>query len=115
MDNYGPYPYRVFWSFEDKEWVGTHLEYPSLSCLAPTKKKAHIGIIRLVREARNEAVINTNLVSLARAMNVLGKKAEDWITSEQVAGNLRFSHQSPYWKEYCLASFAFSDAVARVK
>ena len=40
--------YIVKWSEEDRECVGTHEDYPSLSWLAGTEKKALEGIRRLV-------------------------------------------------------------------
>lgn len=40
--------YKVFWSEEDKEFVGTHEDFPSLSFLAKTEKEAEKGIYKLV-------------------------------------------------------------------
>ena len=45
------YGYRVTWSAEDQEFVGTCLELPSLSWLADTQEKALAGIRNLVQEA----------------------------------------------------------------
>lgn len=42
------YTYRVSWSPEDKEFVATCLELPSLSWLAPTQDEALHGIRALV-------------------------------------------------------------------
>ena len=44
------YTYRVTWSAEDAEFVGTCLEFPSLSWLATTQDEALHGIVDLVRE-----------------------------------------------------------------
>ena len=44
------YGYRVLWSAEDREFVGTCLEFPSLSWLAATQEEALKGIRDLVRE-----------------------------------------------------------------
>jgi hypothetical protein len=43
--------FRVEWSDEDGEYVGTCDGFPSLSCLAPTANQAMHGIRRLVRDA----------------------------------------------------------------
>lgn len=39
---------KVVWSEEDRSYVGTHEDYPSLSWLAGTEKNALEGIRRLV-------------------------------------------------------------------
>lgn len=44
------YTYRVTWSAEDAEFVGTCLEFPSLSWLATTQDEALHGVGDLVRE-----------------------------------------------------------------
>jgi len=44
------YTYRVTWSAEDAEFVGTCLEFPSLSWLATTQDEALHGIGDLVPE-----------------------------------------------------------------
>jgi predicted RNase H-like HicB family nuclease len=44
------YTYRVAWSPEDKEYVGTCLEFPSLSWLAKSTRSALVGIERVVRD-----------------------------------------------------------------
>jgi len=49
--------FRVHWSSEDQEWVGTSEDYPSLSWLADTPEEAITGIIRLSqRTALDEMV-----------------------------------------------------------
>jgi predicted HicB family RNase H-like nuclease len=46
------YTYRVFWSAEDNEYVGTCVEFgPMLSWLAPTQHEALSGIEEAVTEA----------------------------------------------------------------
>lgn len=42
--------YKVFWSEEDPEFVGTHMYFPSLSWLAGTEEEALKGIRRLVED-----------------------------------------------------------------
>ena len=42
------YTYRVAWSPEDEEYVGTCLEFPSLSWLGKSTRSALTGIERLV-------------------------------------------------------------------
>ncbi len=44
------YTYRVTWSAEDAEFVGTCLEFPSLSWLAATQDDALHGIRDVVRD-----------------------------------------------------------------
>ena len=44
-----PYAYRVHWSEDDQAWVGTCLEFPSLSHLAANEDAAFGGIRALVR------------------------------------------------------------------
>ena len=44
------YTYRVTWSAEDSEFVGTCLEFPSLSWLAATQDEALHGIRDVVRD-----------------------------------------------------------------
>jgi len=45
------YTYRVFWSDEDEEFVGTVAEFPSLSCLDTEQINAFIGIVGVVKES----------------------------------------------------------------
>ena len=44
------YAYRIRWSREDGEWVGTVAEFPSLSWLAASQEGALEGIVSLVQE-----------------------------------------------------------------
>lgn len=44
------YTFRVTWSPEDQEYVGTVAEMPSLSWLAPTQEEAFQGIRQLVTD-----------------------------------------------------------------
>lgn len=48
MVNAQHYTYRVTWSDEDHEFVGTCAEFPSLSWLAPAMTDALQGITRVV-------------------------------------------------------------------
>lgn len=50
------YSYRVFWSAEDGEFVGTCAEYSLLSWLAPTQQEALDGIQAVVRETVQDLV-----------------------------------------------------------
>lgn len=43
------YTYRVFWSKDDQEYVGTVVEFPSLSHLDTNQEKAFKGIVDLMR------------------------------------------------------------------
>jgi len=45
------YTYRVDWSEEDQEFVGTVAEFPSLSCLADSSLEALSGIQHVVLQA----------------------------------------------------------------
>ena len=49
-----PYTYRVGWSAEDEEYVGTCAEFPGLSWLDEDEDKAFRGIRTLVRETVDE-------------------------------------------------------------
>lgn len=44
------YTYRVSWSAEDEEFVGTCAEFPSLSWLEENQEEALVGICKLVAE-----------------------------------------------------------------
>ncbi|GAA0592967.1 hypothetical protein [Caenispirillum bisanense] len=46
-----PYTYRVGWSAEDEEFVGTCAEFPGLSWLDEAEGEAVRGIRTLVRQA----------------------------------------------------------------
>lgn len=45
-----PYTYRVGWSADDEEFVGTCVEFPSLSWLDADEDETFRGIRKLVRE-----------------------------------------------------------------
>ena len=49
-DLFVKYLYRVFWSEEDREYVGLCAELPSLSWLAKSQAAALRGIVELTRE-----------------------------------------------------------------
>ena len=50
MSDHIPYTYRVFWSEEDANWIGTCTEFPSLSHLAAEPGDAATGIRDLTRD-----------------------------------------------------------------
>lgn len=52
------YSYRVRWSEEDQEYVGTVAEFPSLSWLADTSREAFDGVVRLVRSVTEDLIHN---------------------------------------------------------
>lgn len=45
------YSYRIQWSEEDGQYIGTVLEFPSLSWLADTREEARAGIKKTVQDA----------------------------------------------------------------
>lgn len=45
---------KVAWSEDDKEWVGTCKEFPSLSHVAPTEQEALDGIKELIKAVRQD-------------------------------------------------------------
>lgn len=49
MVNAEHYTYRVRWSAEDEEFVGTCAEFPSLSYLDSEQRSAMVGIVELVK------------------------------------------------------------------
>lgn len=54
MNEYLHYTYRVEWSADDQEFVGTVAEMPSLSWLAESQAEALTGIVELVRDVTAE-------------------------------------------------------------
>jgi predicted RNase H-like HicB family nuclease len=44
------YTYRITWSEDDNEYVGSRVEFPSLSWLANTPENALSGIRKIVSE-----------------------------------------------------------------
>ncbi len=52
------YTYRVSWSPEDEEFVGTCTEFPSLSWLSEDEIGAFDGIRRLVRDVLSDMAAN---------------------------------------------------------
>ena len=53
-DAVSKYEYSVWWSEEDQEYVGTCVEFPSLSWLAEDRTSALDGIVQLVDEVVND-------------------------------------------------------------
>lgn len=56
------YSYRVFWSAEDEAFVGTCIEFASLSWLAATQEGALHGIRDLVHEVVDDQRSNGEVV-----------------------------------------------------
>lgn len=50
------YSYRVRWSQEDEEYIGTVAELPSLSWLAPTRSDAFEGIQQVASDVVDDMV-----------------------------------------------------------
>lgn len=48
--NANKYTYQVSWSEEDREYVATVLEFPSLSWLAPDRQEAENSLVALVAD-----------------------------------------------------------------
>ena len=67
------YTYRVMWSEEDEEFVGTCAEFPSLSWLKPTPEAALKGIRSLVK-------------SVVQDMKENGEKIPEPISSRKYSG-----------------------------
>ncbi len=59
IDNY---TYRVTWSEDDNEFVGLCAEFPSLSYLASTKKKALSGIHQIVADVLEDMTANDEAI-----------------------------------------------------
>lgn len=49
--------YHVRWSAEDKEWVATVDQFPSLSCLHCDPAEALIGLIEVVEDVIDDLAI----------------------------------------------------------
>jgi predicted HicB family RNase H-like nuclease len=58
MVNHKHYTYRVMWSEEDQEYVGTVAEFPSLSYLHENQAKALAGIVDLVEQVVADMTAN---------------------------------------------------------
>ena len=56
------YTYRITWSEDDKEYVGLCDEFPSLSYLATTKKKALSGIHQIVADVVEDMANNDEAI-----------------------------------------------------
>jgi predicted RNase H-like HicB family nuclease len=50
------YEYSVWWSSEEQEYVGTCLEFPSLSWLDSSPAKALDGVVRVIDSALKDMV-----------------------------------------------------------
>jgi len=49
--------YSINFSNEDREWVATSSEFPSLSWLASTPSEALAGLDRLIREVQKDLAV----------------------------------------------------------
>jgi len=67
------FTYRVMWSEEDQEYVGTCAEFPGLSWLEPTPEAALKGIRALVK-------------SVVKDMSADGEKIPEPISSRKYSG-----------------------------
>ncbi len=56
------YTYQVIWSEDDKEYVGLCAEFPSLSYLATTEKKAMSGIHQIVADVVEDMASNDEAI-----------------------------------------------------
>lgn len=56
MSEANEYTYRVFWSTEDKGFVATVAEFPSISCVEDTQESALCGLVDLVRSILRDMV-----------------------------------------------------------
>jgi predicted HicB family RNase H-like nuclease len=56
--DFDKYTYRVMWSEEDQEFVGSCAEFPSLSWLASTAEKALRGIRSVVKDCIRDMAQN---------------------------------------------------------
>jgi predicted HicB family RNase H-like nuclease len=56
------YTYRVFWSEEDREFVGLCSEFPGMSWLDEDPQQAFSGIMALVQECINDLEANQEQV-----------------------------------------------------
>ena len=52
------YTYRVFWSEEDREFVGLCTGFPGLSWLAEDQEVAFTGIVALVQDCIDDLMSN---------------------------------------------------------
>ena len=70
------YTYRITWSEEDGEFVGTCAEFPSLSWLAPKQDEALKGIRKVVQDAVAD-------------MKASGEKVPEPLSTRKFSGELR--------------------------
>lgn len=64
------YTYRVFWSEEDQEFVGTVAEFPYVSFLDPDRTKAFEGVTKAVSD-----ILEVYAEDGEEAITPLGKRA----------------------------------------
>ena len=61
MGDHHRYTYRATWSKDDGEWVGTCIEFPSLSHLAPAAGEAMCGIQELAESVAADMQASGNV------------------------------------------------------
>lgn len=76
------YTYRVSWSAEDGEYVGTCAEFPSLSHLAAIKVEALQGIEELIQFVLHEMQLNNEPIPLPIADRVFSGNFQTRIPSD---------------------------------
>jgi predicted HicB family RNase H-like nuclease len=76
MSNIDHYMYRVSWSEEDGEFVGTCVEFPSLSWLDKRQEGALKGIRKVVRDC-------------VKDMKKLGEPIPEPLSTKKFSGELR--------------------------
>lgn len=75
MQKLNRYTYRLTWSEEDQEYVGSCVEFPSLSWLDKDENKAFQGIRNLVNEVVSE-------------MTASGEPVPEALSSKKYSGNI---------------------------
>ena len=83
MVNYEHYTYRVFWSSEDREFVGLCAEFPSLSWLDESHLKTLEGITSLVKDALADMKDNGEQLPIPIAERNYSGKFQVRITPER--------------------------------
>jgi len=63
------YTYRVTWSAEDSEYVGSCAEFPSLSWLDTDQSKAFLGIVDVVNNIVDDMICNHEKIPLPISKN----------------------------------------------
>lgn len=70
--------FKVAWSAEDQQWLGTCDEYPSLSWLADTHGRACSGICELAFAVRDDQTVDdTRLNQVVQTLRAVIAKLDD--------------------------------------